>query len=252
VSLFDLAKAAGHLLMPAGLLWLTLLASAGLLLRRRQWAAGALVVLSAILFAAAGNFYAGSAMMAGLERRIPPLELERAQPFDAVFVLGGGTDLDPWGRPILGEAGDRVAAAARLWHAGKARLLVASGSGLDAVTGPRDLGAETRTIWLGMGVPRDAILVVERPCLNTRQEIQAYRELQDRRHFKRMALVSSASHLPRALALAEKAGLAFTPVGADWRGRSHAFQVQRLVPAGDGFLLTQRACWEHLGRFLGK
>jgi uncharacterized SAM-binding protein YcdF (DUF218 family) len=173
------------------------------------------------------------------------------EPFDAVFVLGGGTDLDPWGRPILATAGDRVITAAELWHKGKARFLVAGGTGRDLVAGTRDLGQETRAIWLALGIPDTAIVVVDTPCLNTRQEIAAYRTLQDRRGWGRLALVSSASHLPRALRLASKAGLAFTPVGAEWLGRRHPFQIQRLVPQGEGFHWTSRALWEHLGGWLG-
>ena len=67
-----------------------------------------------------------------------------------------------------------------------------------------------------------------------------------------MALVSSASHLPRAMALASRAGLAFTPLGADRLGRAHAFQLHLLIPQGEGFDITQRACWEYLGRWLGR
>ena len=67
-----------------------------------------------------------------------------------------------------------------------------------------------------------------------------------------MALVSSASHLPRALALAQQAGPGVTPLGADWRGRPRAFQFHELVPQGEGFLEVQRACWEYLGRWVGR
>jgi uncharacterized SAM-binding protein YcdF (DUF218 family) len=67
-----------------------------------------------------------------------------------------------------------------------------------------------------------------------------------------VALVSSASHLPRAMALAGAAGLACTPLGADWRGRRHGFQLQMLIPQGYGFEASQRACWEYLGRWLGR
>lgn len=252
MAFFDLAKAVGALAMPAGLLWVFTLGIAYLLLRRRQWFAGILVLFVWILYAVAGNFYVGTALMAGLEREVPLLETGRVEPFDAVCVLGGGTELDPAGRPILGEAGDRIVTAARLWHAGKARFLVASGTGLDAMTGARDLGQETRAIWLALGVPDGAIVTVPEPCLNTREEIAAYRKLQDARNWKRLALVSSASHLPRALRLAEKAGLAFTPVGADWHGRRHRLQPQRLVPTGEGFRLVAVASWEYLGRRLGK
>jgi len=250
VTLLDLEKTLGALFMPAGLLWMLLMAAALLLLRRRQWAPAAVVLSAWALFGVAGNFYVGSALLASLERAVPPSTA--AEPFDAVFVLGGGTDLDPAGDPMLGTSGDRVITAARLWHGGKARRLVASGVSKDAQGGLRDGGQETRAIWRSLGIPDDAIVVVDEPCWITRDEIGAYLRLSRRLGWKRMALVSSAWHLPRAMGLAAKAGLAVTPVGSDWRGRSYAIQPQRLVPQGEGLQRTHYACWEYLGRWVGR
>ena len=250
--LLDLQKTLGQLAMPAGLVWLLLLAAAGLLLRRRHWAPAALVLLAWGLYTAAGDFYLGTALLAGLERTIAPVDFATVEPFDAVCVLGGGTDLDPWGRPILATSGDRVLTAARLWRAGKARTLVASGAALDTAGVVRDAGQETRTIWRELGVPDSAIVVVAEPCWITRDEIAALRALQLRLGWERVALVSSAFHLPRALALADRVGLRCTPVGADWRGRAQPLLLNRLVPHGNGFELTAMACKEYLGRRVGR
>lgn len=252
MTLLDLEKTLGMLFMPAGFLWMLMLAAAILLARKRQWAPAGLMLLVWALFGVAGNYYVGSSLLAGLERTIPAVDLEKVQPFDAVFVLGGGTEVDPAGDPMLGTSGDRVVTAARLWHLGKARTLVASGVSRDAEGAMRDGGRETRAIWLGLGIPDSAILVVEEPCWITRDEIAAYRKLQERRHWKRMALVSSAWHLPRAMGLAAKAGLEFTPVGSDWRGRRYALQLQRMLPQGEGLQRTTYACWEYLGRWVGR
>jgi uncharacterized SAM-binding protein YcdF (DUF218 family) len=251
MSLLELQKTLGSLLMPAGLLWVLLGALAFLLLRRRQRLLALLGALVWALYGLAGNYYVGTALMAGLERSIPVAD-SQGEPFDAAFVLGGGTELGPAGTPILGSAGDRVAEAARLWHAGRTRFLVASGWGRDAATGPRDLGEETRVLWMGLGVPREAIVVVDTPCWVTRDEIRAYRPLADRMGWRRMALVSSAWHLPRALVLAKRAGLEVHPVGSDWRGRGGAFLLHHLVPEGEGFQRTSLACWEHLGHMVGR
>ena len=192
----------------------------------------------------------GVALIGSLERRIPPVRVEAMEPFDAVCVLGGGSEQDPAGAPELSSAGDRVFLAARLWHAGKARLLVTSGASHNGIAGFRDGGQETRALWLAVGVPDRAILPVPEPCWNTRDEIRANAGLQARYGWKRMGLMSSASHLPRAMALAARAGLAFTPLGADRLAHSYPFQLQLLVPQGEGFQTTQRACWEFLGRWL--
>jgi uncharacterized SAM-binding protein YcdF (DUF218 family) len=252
MTLLSLEKTLALLVMPTGLIWLLILAAALLCLRRRQPGSAALCLGIAVLYACAGSPYLGRALMASLERRVAPVSLAALEPFDAVFVLGGGSEEDSAGGPELGPMGDRVFLAARLWHAGKARLLVASGAARDGVSGIRDAGQETRALWRAVGIPDRAILPVPEPCWNTRDEIRAYARLQARHGWRRMALVSSASHLPRAMALASRAGLAFTPLGADRRGRMPAFQLHQLIPQGEGFDLTQRACWEYLGRWLGK
>ena len=252
MSLFSFEKALGLLAMPCGLIWLLILATLAHCLRRGQWRAAAMALVLAAFYTCAGNRYLAEALVGGLERRVPPVALEGLEPFDAVWVLGGGTGQDPAGAPELASSGDRVLLAARLWHAGKARLLVASGASRDGVAGTRDLGQETRVLWRAVGIPDSAILPAPDPCWNTRDEIQACRRLQARYGWKRMALVSSAAHLPRALELARKAGLAFTPLGADRLWRPRVFQIQDLVPQGEGFETSQRACWEYLGPWLGR
>ena len=252
MNLFTLQKTLANLVMPVGLIWLLILAAALLCWRRRQRGAAAFILGIAILYSVAGTPYVGNALMASLERTTRPVQVESLQPFDAVFVLGGGGAQDEDGKPELGGAGDRIFLAARLWHAGKARLLVASGMARDGVGGIEDDGQETRAMWRAVGVPDRAILAVAEPCWVTRDEIRAYVRLQAVYGWRRMGLVSSASHLPRAMALAEKAGLAVIPLGADRVGRSHAFQLQYLVPQVQGFETTQRACWEYLGRWLGR
>lgn len=249
--LLECQKLLGTLAMPAGLVWMALLGLSLWLGRRRQWLPFAVSLGLWVAYGAAGNPYLGAALVAGLERRVPPLP-DQAPPFDALFVLGGGTEVDPTGEPILGSAGDRVAQAARLWHAGRVRTLVASGWFRDTVGGPRDGGQDTRALWRSLGVPDSAIVVVAEPCWITRDEIGAYARLKAARGWKRTALLSSAWHLPRAMALAEKAGLEVTPVGADWRGRDRAFSLEGLVPHDLGFLLVHRACWERLGRAMGR
>lgn len=252
MSRFALEKTLALLAMPAGLLWLLLLAlAAGCLLRRRRGLA-ALALAAALLFTLAGNVRLAGALAGSLERRVPVVDPAALPVFDAVWVLGGGSELDPAGRIQLGLAGDRVFLAARLWHAGKARLLVAGGAGRDVVAGRRDLGAETRDLWRAVGVPDRAIVVVPEPCWNTRDEIRACARLKAERGWGRVGLVSSATHLPRALALAARAGLDLVPLAADRLDRPRPFQLQDLVPQGRAFDTSQRACWEYLGRWTGR
>jgi len=250
--MFSLQKVAGLLLMPAGLLWLLLMGICALCFHRRQRLAAWLLLAAVLLYGAVGNVHLGAALMAQLEARVLHAEPATFLRFDAMFVLGGGSDIDDLGRPQLGNAGDRIRVAASLWHAGHVKVLVASGASRDGVPGPRNLGEETRALWRQLGVPDRAILVVAEPCWNTRDEIMAYRSLRDRHGWTRVALVSSASHLPRALALAKTVGLTMEPIGADWKGRPHAWTLPSLIPQEEGFMTVQRACWEVLGRWTGR
>ena len=247
--MFALAKFLGMLAMPTGLIWLGLL-GATLWAWRRQRGLGLFLAALTVLFTLAGNPQVGHALMGRLERQVPAFSGQDA-PLEALFVLGGGTELDSLGTPLLGPSGDRVGRAAQLWHAGRVRRLVASGTGSGG-TRPRNLGAETRALWLSLGVPADAIQIIEEPCLNTRQEIQAYGRVRRKEAWQRVGLLSSAWHLPRALALAQGEHLPVVPVPADQQGRIPAWQLWHLVPQEEGFRNTQLACWEWLGRGLGR
>jgi len=250
--LFNLQKVFAFLIMPLGLLWLLLLALT--VWSRRLRRPGFTVCLGVlwVLFTAAGNPWVGQRLMARLEGKIASAEHDPNLDLDAVFVLGGGSDINAQGDPQLGTHGDRIAEAARLWHAGRTRFLVASGSGNDSLQGDRDLGQETRLLWLRLGVPDTAIWVVDAPCYTTREEVAAYRKMCEQQRWSRIGLLTSASHLPRALAQARKAGLTATPLASDFQGRPRRFRPQDLIPQLEGIRLTQTAAWEMVGQMMGR
>jgi len=251
-TLLTLQKTVGFLLMPAGLIWLGLLVAAISHWRRNGPRQAGFLCLLVLAYTLAGNIHIGHAVMRALERQVPNAHLTPAEPFEAAFVFGGATELDPFNRPELACSGDRVIAAARLYHAGLAKKLVASGVASDSLAGPRNLAEETRQIWRSLGVPDAAILLVPEPCWVTRDEVGAFKRLSEAQSWKKVALVSSAWHLPRIMKLAQKEGLAGAPFGSDWRGREHVFQLQDCVPQGAGFWRVNLAAWELVGALVGR
>lgn len=237
--------------MPMGLLWLGLGLAALWAFRRGLRFLGGFLMLIFFGLALTGNPQVGAWLMGRLESTIPALPQDAA-PFDALFILGGGSEMDDQGHPMLGLAGDRIIEAARLWHAGRVRRLVASGASQDSQAGHRDLAKETRQIWMELGIPADAITCLEEPCFITRDEIRAYRRLKTREGWQRVGLLSSAWHLPRAMALARHEALEVVPIPSDRRGRIPHFQLWHLVPQQEGLVKTQLACWEMLGRRVGR
>ena len=138
--------------------------------------------------------------------------------YDAIVVLGGGvTPAAPPSLvdPDLADAADRVWYAARLYHRGIARRIIVSGGSLLARNGdPATTEAEAmRRFLVDLGVPSDAI-VSEGKSMNTRENIRNVREMVGE---ARVALVTSAFHMPRALKIARQGNLNVGAFPTDWR-----------------------------------
>lgn len=156
------------------------------------------------------------ALMAPLERDAR-LAAAEAPPccYAAILVLGGGVypEMPPdMPAPHLTDGVDRVWQAARLFHAGVAPLVIASG-GRMRVEGSRQSEAEAmRQILIDLGVPAGNI-VLEDASENTIENIVFVRRLVGD---KTIALVTSAYHMPRALRLARTHGLKAAAFPTDW------------------------------------
>lgn len=240
-------KALALLLMPAGLAWMLLIAVTVSAWRVGPRALAWLATAALLVFTLAGSPWLGNALIASLERRIPPLALEQLEPFDAICVLGGGTEVSDADGPSLSKAGDRIALAARLWHAGKTKVVVVSGNSIAGMERERDLRQESTVLLRGLGVDPRAIMHIPQGAVNTTQEITAYAALSRDQSWRRVGLVSSAWHLPRALRLCEAAQFDVVPLGADRRGRFRGWSPYWLIPQDHGFDRVQSACWEYLG-----
>ena len=137
--------------------------------------------------------------------------------YDALVVLGGGIApaAPPYTmEPELTDASDRIWLAARMFHAGAApRIIVSGGSFIEQQGGPATTEAEAmRRFLLDLGVPND-VIVSEGKALNTIENIRNVRDLVKG---GRVAIITSAFHIPRAAKLAKRGGLNFAIFGVDW------------------------------------
>ena len=117
----------------------------------------------------------------------------------------------------MGHTGDRVMQAALLWRAGKAQTIIVTGGNLPwARSSTTDAGFAAELLQ-AYGVPPDSI-IVESNSRNTHENAINTAAIWRERHFRSGLLVTSATHMPRALASFRKAGLDVAPWPADFRG----------------------------------
>ncbi|HEY4165977.1 MAG TPA: YdcF family protein [Reyranella sp.] len=159
------------------------------------------------------------ALMGSLEGRARvAAALAPACCYEAIVVLGGGIGAahpPELPQPHLNDGADRIWEAAQLWKRGVApRIIVSGGSFLAQHGGPATTEADAMRVFLiDLGVPSDAI-TDEGRALNTIENIRNVRTIVGK---GRVALVTSAYHMPRALQLAARAGLDVGAFPADYQ-----------------------------------
>jgi len=217
---WQLTNAVTALLIPPGLLILALAGGLAVLHRYPRTGRTLLISASAGLYLLAMPLTATYLLQ---QQEAVPLDVTQLENAQAIVVLGGG--IAPAApphttEPELTDASDRIWQAARMFKAGTApKIIVSGGSFVEQQGGPATTEAEAmRRFLLDLGVPGDAI-VSEGKALNTIENIRNVRELVKG---GRVAIVTSAFHVPRAAWLARQAGLDFAIFGVDWSVPSDA------------------------------
>lgn len=223
---------------PVGILWLALLVAVAWRLCRREWRRAIAPGLVALLVYAVGGTKLPAHLLASLERQYATNSASDLQPVDAVVMLGGVLTVstnDPLGFD-LSEAGDRALAAVDLVRRGKARVLVLGG-GVHGRPGLEQSEGDMLRRWLDRwGLVKVPVFVL-RDCANTRGEAERTQQLVQRYGWRRLALVTSASHMKRSEAVFRALGMDVTCVACDFQGMA-AFESRvrtRIAPGVGGF-----------------
>jgi len=238
------------LFQPLCLVWLLL---AGWLVHacwRRRWRSAAIPALAWLLLTIFTCTPLPSVLLSSLEDQHPRVAMAALQPADAIICLGGGAEpstTEPSGFHLKTSA-DRLSTALALWQGGKAPLLVLGGGGYrekgttlseaDRVAEAlRPLTSSSRLV-LSLGA-----------CADTRDEAVKVASLVKERGWKRLLLVTSANHMPRAFGTFQKAGVPVEPVPCNFLsslnrvGDLHWFHL----PHADGLAVFNAWLHEVLG-----
>ncbi len=229
---FFLSKIFPALLSPVFLTCLLCLA-AGILAARRKITSVALLAFAAflLLYAAASPLVA-LALTRELEKQYD--EQASYPKVRAIVLLGGAMipDLPPRRHPKVNESGDRLLEAARLWRAGLAPTLIATGGAIPFLTGydKDEASLYARLLTELFDVPDSAILRVSGSQNTYEDALYVSRLFEKNGMRKEILLVTSAMHMPRAARLFRKQGFTVYPAPTDFRAGSEPLQHPLLQP----------------------
>lgn len=239
------------LAMPVGFAWWLL--TAWMLLswfraaRGSRWKATAVWLAVTVLTTAPLPTFC----MQRLESRIAPFHPNPQSPLDVVVVLGGGTRTGP-SRAEVAESGDRVVYAAELFLQGQCRHLITTGTAANTVLGTADHPFEqTKQIWMDLGIPETAISTL--PGQNTYEEIRNLQQSWAEYEGLRVGLLTSASHLPRAMRLARRAGLDdLVPIPAHHTVTQQSYSIAYFLPSAHNLEIMAVVQREWMGQLIGR
>lgn len=206
-------------LQPLGITWIILALSTVRNAVQREGAQAAATGFLTLLLWAGGSTPLPSWLLGQLERPFDPTQAAPTPRADAVIMLGGTHNFAPRSPFRLGlvDAADRVVAAVELMRQGKATALVLGG-GTYTQDGLTHASSDLLSEWLQRWrLPVGKIHSLG-PCANTHDEAVQAAALAAEQRWKKLILVTSGSHLRRAVATFQKAGLDVTPVGAEFPG----------------------------------
>jgi uncharacterized SAM-binding protein YcdF (DUF218 family) len=207
--MFIIGKILAALVFPPGLYIVLALAALVFYAFKKRKTAISIIVLDIILSYTLSITAFSSLIMLPLENKFPPIQ--NAQESIAIVVLGGGyNDISPeyGGKPALApESEKRAVYGLELSRRYNLPLIYSGGTGFDVKTKGSEAEA-AGILWQNLGVPATK-MTLENQSIDTKTNASKVAALYKG---KRVILVTSAYHMPRAMLSFEKAG--FHPAAA--------------------------------------
>ncbi len=198
------------------------------MLRRRKTAF--LLTLAGLGWAVFWSLPASSLWAGGRLEQLYPYQLPMSLPTaQAIVVLGGSTANNRvnWFEPYnSATATSRVDTAANLYKAQRAPIIIVSGAALEGKTSEAQIMANSLK---QQDIPPEAVVQENRSYTTYENAVYTAQALKQR-HINHVLLVTSALHMPRAMAVFSKLGIGVTAAPS---------APQIVVPVQQGFSFWQ-------------
>ena len=144
------------------------------------------------------------------EQKFRPVSIQNTPTADAIVVLGGSVGLPIKPRADSQLGGNRLLHAYRLYNAKKAPIIIISGGNVFKQVGMESEAHYTSEILKEWGISSENI-IAEGQSRNTYENAVRTKKLMESRQIDRILLVTSAFHMPRALATFRTLGINAVP-----------------------------------------
>jgi uncharacterized SAM-binding protein YcdF (DUF218 family) len=139
---------------------------------------------------------------------------------------------------------------ARLYRAGKVKRVLVTGGNIPWLPGKMPEAELIRELLIEWGV-RASVIEIAGACRNTYENVVEIRTMWNRQPFQSALLVTSAAHMPRALAVFRRAGLPVTPSTTDVEVVDRGtLNILCWLPDAGALEMTTRAAREWLGYWI--
>jgi uncharacterized SAM-binding protein YcdF (DUF218 family) len=244
---FILSKTLGFFAVPSNVLISIGLIGLVLLCTRFRRLGSWLIVTSLMLIAFVGFSPLGRILILPLEQRFPPWDASRGPP-DGIVVLGGAISPDismARGVVSLNDGAERITVAAELARRyPNTRIVFSGGTGslfggaLEAPFAVKEFEA--------LGIAHDRI-TAEEQSRNTIENAVFSRLVAQPKPGERWLLVTSAVHMPRAIAAFRAAGFPVEACPVSWRTRGPIDATEPFGSFTAGLEMTDVAAHEWIG-----
>lgn len=243
--LFALKKFVGGLLLPLPLL-LLIIGFAILLLWFTRWQKTAKTLLTAgwLALLLLSLQPVADGLLKPIEATYPTWRGEPKAQY--IVVLGGGYTWNSQWAPssnLINNSLPRVTEAIRLWRANPGAMLIFTGA--RAIGNPVSTAEAGARVAESLGVPREAIVTLDTPKDTEEEAAAVARRIGD----APFLLVTSASHLPRAIRFFRHQGLNPLPAPANQMAITSTLNPwERVIPSPLWLMHSERASYEMMGR----
>ena len=236
-------KSLTALLQPVGLVWICLALMVYFGVLRRRYITAGLCFFCWLVLTLAGNQFVCNSLAESMESRYYHMNPYEGEDYQYGLLLGGGTSVGPNERSQLNMGGDRLAVAWRMYNQGKIKKIICSGTnsfGGNKTKGP----AETASaILLELNVPKSDLMFL--PGNNTSQEIANLKHWVNQRSDSgidvgRVAVITSAWHLPRVKRLAREQDVDIDSVPANFLSAPITATPHLVVPGAYQIFVTSQ------------